>query len=93
MAIHSQYVTGRKEVTLYLFYVYKDLNILSVYNLCSSIPFEKLTVSPASAYTVSVLVEELVASPGTTGIFMCKVTGGAVTAALASAYALATAVT
>ena len=74
-------------------WVFKDANIFSAYNLCSHLPFEELTASVASAYVVSVLLEELMATLEATGIFMCKVTGGAVTASAASTYSLSTAVT
>lgn len=91
--IASQYVTGKKIIYLINTIVYKDLNIFSEYNLCSSIPFEELTVTMASAYELSVLVVELVASPGTAGILLATVLNPTEVAALASAYSLATAVT
>jgi len=91
--IASQYVTGKKIIYLINTIVYKDLNILSAYNLCSHLPFEELTVTMASAYELSVLLVELVAFPGTAATFLATVLNPAEVAALASAYSLATAVT
>lgn len=93
MSIHSQYVTGRKVVYLYIIYVFQEANIFSAYNLCSHLPFEELTVSPSSAYVVSVLVVELVASPSIATPYLATVLNPALTASPASVYSLATAVT
>ena len=93
MSIASQYVTGRKvEIRVHPI-VYKDANIRSVYNLCSSVPFEELTASLASAYTVSVLVADIQAFLYEGTYALCKVASSVNVAALASAYDLSTAVT
>lgn len=93
MSIASQYVTGRKvEIRIHP-WVFQEVNIFSAYNLCSHLPFEEITASLGSAYSVSVLVVEVVASPETTGIYLATVLNPAEVAALASAYSLATAVT
>lgn len=93
MAIHSQYVTGRKVEIRIHSHVYKDANIFSTYSLCSSVPIEVMTAALASAYVVSLLVEELVASPGIAVPYLATVLNPTPVAALASAYSLATAVT
>jgi len=93
VAIHSQYVTGRKEIILYFFYVYKDLNILSVYSVCASVPFEELTASISSIYTLSLLVEELVVTPPDAGILLVTILNPDLVVSPASAYGLSTAVT
>jgi len=93
VSIASQYVTGRKvEIRIHP-YVYKDANILSAYSVCSSVPFEELTVSMASAYYVSVLVVEVVAALTPVGIFIGVRENPSLVAVLASAYSLSTAVT
>jgi len=73
--------------------IYKDQNIYSVYSLCSNIPPEELTASLTSAYTVSVLVAEVVASLGIAVPFLATCENPALVAAPASAYDLSTAVT
>ena len=93
MSIHSQYITGRKVIYLTNLFVYKDANIFSTYNLCSSIPFEELTASLSSAYTLSLLFVELVSSPGAAVTFLATVLNPAEVAAPASVYSLSTAVT
>ena len=71
----------------------KDANILGIGQLCSSVPIEKLTVSLASAYSVSVLLIELVISPEEAGISLCTLVSSVLTATPTSAYNLSTAVT
>ena len=93
MAIHSQYVTGRKVSILIYPWVFMDLHIRSAYNLCSHLPFEELVASPSSAYSVSLLVVELVAYPPEVDISLCTLVSSVLTPAPASAYSLATAVT
>jgi len=90
VSIHSQYVTGRKEVIIYVFLVYKDQNIYSECNLCTSAPHEMDPVSLASVYSVTVLVWELVASPGIAAPYLATILNPAVVAAVASTYSLAT---
>lgn len=90
MAIHSQYVTGRKVTILIQPHVYLHANILSVYSLCSHLPFEEITISLASAYSVTVLVVELVASLPEAGIFLATVLNPDVVISPASAYSLST---
>ncbi|TKJ25434.1 MAG: hypothetical protein CEE41_04470 [Hadesarchaea archaeon B3_Hades] len=93
MAIHSQYVTGRKvEIRIHP-WVFQEASIYSAYNLCSHLPFEELTASPSSAYVVSLLVVELVASPPAAGIFLATILGPDTVVTPASTYSLSTAVT
>lgn len=93
MAIHSQYVTGRKFVELTHTIIYKDLKLQGPYNLCSSLPFEEITLALASVYAVSVLIVELVASPAAPGVSLCVLVSSVLNPTPTSVYSLATAVT
>ena len=74
-------------------YVFQEANIFSAYNLCSHLPFEELTVTLTSAYSVSVLVAEVVSSLEAAVTFLATVQNPAVVASPTSVYSLATAVT
>ncbi len=71
----------------------ESINIFSAYNLCSSIPFEELTVTLASIAVISIAEVRLVASPPTAGITFNHVQNPQLTSSPASAYSLATAPT
>lgn len=93
MSIASQYVTGRKVSILIYPHVFMDAHIRSAYNLCSHLPFEELTASLGSAYSVSLLVVELnaILTPAVYGV--CTLVSSVFTPTPASTYSLATAVT
>ena len=88
--IASQYLTGKKIIYLTSTIIYKEVKLEGPYNLCSSVPNERLTAEMASTYLLSLLVAELTASPGTTGIALCKVANSENVASLASVYDLST---
>lgn len=90
MAIHSQYVTGRKFVELTHTIVIQEANIFSEYNLCSSIPNEGITVTMASAYILTVLVADLQAFLYEGAYSLYKVVNYGPVAAMASVYDLST---
>lgn len=90
MAIHSQYVTGRKvEIRIHP-QVYKDANLFGLYNLCTSAPHEMDPVSLTSAYVLTVLVADIQAFLYAGAYAFYKVVNYEPVAVLTSAYSLST---
>ena len=71
--------------------MFQEANILSLYNLCSSVPHEELTASLASAYVLTQILIELTASLEAAVYNLCTVENPDLVASPASVYDLSTA--